>query len=270
MANYWHKQTKEPQFKDLFWDKPESKLHAGKLLIIGGNAHSFSAPATAYQAAVKAGVGATTILLPEALKASIGPVFEGGEFAPSNKSGSFSKQALANWLDLANWADSVLIAGDLGRNSETAITLERFMTTHSGLVSLVGDAVDYFSINPIKLLERPNTVLTLGFAQLQKLGMHARLTEAFTYDMPIAKLAENLHTLTTLYPVTIIIKHNHTFFVAENGEISTTPVTPSENLWRVATAASVAVWTLQNPSKIFAASSCAVYELSQRNNASGS
>ncbi len=262
-TKYWQKQGKEPLYKELFWDKPENKQLAGKLLVIGGNAHGFAAPASAYQAAINFGVGVVKVLLPDSLKKAVGPILENGEYAPSNKSGSFSKNSLAEWLDFAHWSDGVLLPGDMGRNSETSIVLEQFLVKYSGQITITQDALDYFTQSPLKLLERTDTTIVANFAQLQKIAMHAHFIKAFTFDMPIAAMVENLHLLSTLHPAAIVIKHNNTFFVAHGGDVCTTHVDPSENFWRIASAASASVWTLQNPSKIFAALSSAVFELNQ-------
>ncbi|MBI1856731.1 hypothetical protein HY003_03405 [Candidatus Saccharibacteria bacterium] len=126
---YWHKQTMDaPLFPDLQWSRPEHKKHAGKLLIIGGNLHGFAAPAEAYIEANRAGVGLTRVLLPDAVKKIAGNILETVDYAPSTPSGSFSRQALADFIEQSAWADSVLLVGDFGRNSETAILLEKFMS----------------------------------------------------------------------------------------------------------------------------------------------
>ncbi|MGC1176527.1 MAG: hypothetical protein WA843_00490, partial [Candidatus Saccharimonadales bacterium] len=66
---YWHKQTAaRPLFPDLLWSRPEHKAHAGKLLIVGGNAHGFAAPAEAYSQSQRAGVGVARALLPQPVK----------------------------------------------------------------------------------------------------------------------------------------------------------------------------------------------------------
>lgn len=262
-ANYWHKQGNEPLYKDLLWDKPENKQHAGKLLIIGGNLHSFAAPGAAYQAAQKAGMGTGKVLLPDALKKTVGGFLENGEFASSNKSGSFSRKALSDWLDFAMWADGVLIPGDMGRNSETAVVLEQFIQKYSGQITITQDALDYFTAKPDSLLQRPETTLVTSFAQLQKLSIGSRFIHAFTYDMPVASMAENLHVFTTMHTVNIMIRHNGILYVARDGEIATTKVTPGEATWRVETTAHAAVWALQNPSKVFAALATTAYELAK-------
>src|SRR2546421_5249379 len=114
---YWHKQTAEQAlFPDLLWSRPETKKFAGKLLIVGGNAHSFVAPATAYTESTAAGAGTARVLLPDHLQKTVGKLFPAADFAASTPSGGFSQKALAELLELSNWSDGVLLAGDLGRN----------------------------------------------------------------------------------------------------------------------------------------------------------
>src|SRR6185369_8603868 len=126
--DYWLRQEAgKPLFPELEWSRPENRSQAGKLLIIGGNLHGFAAPAEAYAEATKAGIGTARVLLPDAVQKIVGRFLENGEFAPSTPSGSFSQKALNEWLIHSSWADGVLLAGDLGRNSETAIVLEKFL-----------------------------------------------------------------------------------------------------------------------------------------------
>lgn len=260
-ATYWLKQTKaKPLFPDLIWDKPETKAHAGKLLIIGGNAHSFAAVAAAFQTSGQAGAGTVKALLPDVLKKTIGSVLENGEFAPSNKSGSFGKHALAEWLSFAGWSDGTLLPGDLGRNSETAIVLESLLKKYNGILTITRDALDYYTANPLPLLSRNETIIVASFAQLQKIMTSARSTRHITFDMPVASLVEILHTFTTIYPAAVVLRHNGLLFVAKDGEVSTTKTEVSENFWRVETASRVTVWAIQNPSKLFAAATTAIYD----------
>ncbi len=125
---YWHKQpVGKLLFPELEWSRPENKQFAGKLLIVGGNLHGFAAPAEAYAAAAKAGIGTAHVLLPDAIQKVVGHFIENGEFAASTPSGSFSQKALIELLEWCRWSDGVLFAGDLGRNSETAILVEKFL-----------------------------------------------------------------------------------------------------------------------------------------------
>lgn len=251
---YWHRQTtKEPLFPDLLWSRPENRAQAGKLLIVGGNAHGFSAAGEAYSEAVKAGIGTARVLLPDSLQKTVGRVFEAGEYAPSTPSGSFSQRALAELLPMSQWADGTLLAGDFGRNSETAILLEQLITKYTGQLTLTQDAADYFTKSPIKLLIRPETLLVISFAQLQKLASSARFHSAFTFDMDFLRLVDLLHEFTSINQTHIIVKHLETIFVAASGQVSTTKLEQNPEVWRIKTAASTSTWWLQNPTKPFEA-----------------
>ncbi len=254
MHDYWHRQTAEaPLYPDLVWSRPENKAAAGKLLIVGGNAQGFAAAGEAYAEASKAGIGTARVLLPDSLQKTVGRVLEAGEYAPSTPSGSFAKQALTELLAMAEWADGVLLAGDLGRNSETAILLEQFVGKYAGQLTLTKDAVDYFTKAPQALLEREGTLLVLSFAQLQKLAMSAHFTTAYRFDMDFLRLVEALHEFTTRYPTAIIVKYLQTIFVAVGGQVSSTKLAEDQDIWRVRTAAHASVWWLQNRTKTFGA-----------------
>ena len=250
--NYWLRQTAGTLlFPDLEWSKPENKKLAGKLLIVGGNLHGFSAPAQAFSKATEAGIGTTRVLLPDSIQKVVGAFIPDAEYGPSTPSGSFAQKSVDTWLDSAAWADGVLLAGDFGRNSETAIVLEKFVHKFQGFITLVKDAVDYFISVPQPVLTRPNTTLVLDYAQLQKLAINARFTQAFTSDMDLFLMVEVLHEFTTTYPAAIITKQHDTLIVAVNGQVSSTRIGKNMDTWRVSTAAHTAVWWLQHPNKQF-------------------
>lgn len=251
---FWFRQTKDkPLFPDLLWSRPENKAYAGKLLIIGGNAQGFSAAAEAYQYAAKAGIGTARVALPDVLQKTIGKVFEAGEFVPSTPSGSFAQSALAELLAMSNWADGVLLAGELGRNSETAILLEKFVQKYSGNLTITKDAVDYFMPNPSSIVMRPDTTFVLSLAQLQKLASNAHFLMPFTFEMDMLRFVEALHSFTDEFQLNIIAKHLDTIFVSTRGSVSSTRLTEDTPIWRLKTAASAAVWSLQNPTRTFEA-----------------
>lgn len=258
-SDYWLTQTKDkPLFPELEWSRPENRAFAGKLLIAGGNAHGFAAPAEAYAAAVKAGIGTARVVLPDALQKTVGRVLENGEFAPSTPSGSFSQKALGELLAYSGWADAVLFAGDLGRNSETAILMEKFLAKSPLAATLTKDAVDYATSAPHTVLNRPNTLLVLSLSQLQRLGTAAKATTPISFSMDLLRLVGWLHEFTTQHQPHIIVKHLNNLLVAVNGQVSSTLLNEDKQIWRVETAAKAAVWWLQNPSKPFEAITTAI------------
>lgn len=259
MDTYWHKQTKdEPLFGELLWSRPENRLHAGKLLVLGGNAHGFSAPATIYNEAGKAGVGTCRVLLPEALHKTVSHVFPAAEYAASTAtSGSFARGALAEWLSQSAWADGVVLAGDMGRNSETAILIESYLGKYGGQLTLVNDAVDYAIDSPELFLGRQNTTLIATIAQLQKLATAAKFPTAITSNMALLQLADVLYSFTQQHQANIVTYHDNVIVIAVNGQVSSTR-NHSANLSAIA--AHAAVWWLQNPAKPFEALTTSLLE----------
>lgn len=260
---YWHKQQDKPLFPDLLWSRPENRAHAGKLLIIGGHAYNLNAPAAAYTAALAEGAGAIRTILPDKVKAQLKALHRDNldmEFAPSTPSGSFAAQSLTDMIDASLWADGVLLAGDLGKNSETAVTLEKFVSKTALPLVLTKDAADYFTESPDSLVQRGNLCLVVSIAQLQKLATSLKFRTPITYDMNLATFVEALHDLTETFGIHIIVKHHDTLFVAAKGKISTTGHPAAIDIpWRVTTAAACAVWWMQNPNKPFEALTTAVH-----------
>lgn len=258
MHDYWHKQGSEPLFANLVWSRPETKHSAGKLLIIGGHAQSFAAPAEAFVAADNAGIGVARVLLPDSLVRTVSKLFPAAEFAPSNPSGGFKITALAELLAASLWADGVLLAGDLGRNSETIAMLENFAGKYDGPLVITKDAADAFCEQPASLVERSATTLVISTAQLQRLATSLSAPRAFTSDFGLVQAADWLreftNTHTNLY---VITQHQGNFIVAVEGQVSTTP-TGEEKVWRTKTAATAATWWLQTPDKPFEALTTAI------------
>lgn len=256
---YWHKQTKTtPLFPSLEWSRPENKLHAGKLLIVGGSAHGFASPAEAYAESNRAGIGTARAFLPNAIQKMVGIIIDGANFGPSTPSGSFSQRALGDLLDEAMWADAVLAAGDFGRNSETAILLEKFLGKYPHAVTLTKDAVDYCVAVPHSILKREETLLVLSLSQLQRLAVSSQFEQPITFSMDLLRLVDWLHEFTVRFRPFIVVKHLDTIFVAVNGEVSSTKISKEIPIWRLKAAAHASVWWTQNPSKPFDAITTAV------------
>ncbi|MCA9323843.1 hypothetical protein KC992_01945 [Candidatus Saccharibacteria bacterium] len=255
---YWQKQTSEPLFPDIFWSRPESKMGAGKILIIGGNAHRFGAPGIAYAASEKTGAGSVRVLLPDAIRKIVKGMLPDADFAPSTPSGSFAKNALSELLTNAQWSDGVLLAGDFGRNSETAIVLESFVEKYRGVLTITQDAADYFKETPLTIIDRENTIVVVSLAQLQKIFISTPSITPIVSSMSSIQLAEALHYYTKEHPACIVTKHNDLIFVAASGQVSTTKHT--ERLWRVETSGKIAVFAMQNPQKIFEAATTSLLD----------
>jgi len=254
----WLKQTPDkPLFPDLLWSRPQNRRQAGKLLIVGGNSFGLAAPAAAYASAMAAGAGAVRVLLPEATKKSLGKGFLEADFAPSTPSGSFSRQALSALLEATEWADGVLLAGDFGRNSETAILLEKFSQKYTGQLTFASDSLDYFLANDA-MTSRRHSVMVINLGRLQKLAKHNRPQTPILHSMNLHELVTTLADWANSSPAAFITKHADNFIVAVNGKVSSTPVKEESN-WQVDLATDANVWWMQNPQKLFEALTTAVY-----------
>jgi hypothetical protein len=256
----WLKQTSNKSlFPDLLWSKPENRQHAGKLLIVGGNKFAVAAPGVAYTAAVKAGAGAVRALLPDATKKMIGKIFPEAEFAPSTPSGSFSREALDQLAESAEWADGVLLAGDFGRNSETAIFLDSFATKYKGQLTVAQDGLDYFLNSKSLLFSRPNTLAVINFGKLQKLATNNRPQPPIKFSMNLRQLVEVLQEWMAQTKISLITNHADQFVVATQGKISTTPM-PQDLNWQTELAAFASIWLMQQPNKSFEAVTTAIFD----------
>lgn len=249
--DYWRKQTDTPLFPDIAWARPEQKTKAGKLAIVGGHAHSFAATAESYVTAIQAGAGQVRVIVPDALKKLIPAQATDMVFVGSNPSGGFSKKAESELRAAAQWADGMLLIGDCGRNSETAMLYESLLKNTTTQITITRDAVDLLKNSAGAMLERENTLLVISIAQLQKLFQAVYYPKIITLSMQLSTLVETLHKFTMTYPVTITVLHNENLLVANNGQVSSTPWVEAMMIWRGSVATKASVYLLWSPNKPF-------------------
>lgn len=247
---YWQQQNPDqPLFSDLAWSKPENRLHAGKLGIVGGNKLGFAGVAEAYGQALKTGAGQVRVLLPDILKKALPATMTDAIYGPTNPSGSLTKDAQTSLMTLAGWSDQILLIGDAGRSSETAILYEQFLGDYSGPLTITRDAIDLVKNNAQAIVDRPQTLVIASFAQLQKIFQTIYYPKVLTFSMQLTNLVDALHKFTITYPVTIAVLHKDTFIVASAGQVVTTPWSDPMLIWRGVVAAKAATYWLWNPLK---------------------
>ncbi len=247
---YWRQQSAEkPLFPDIEWNKPERRDLAGRLAIIGGNKLGFTAPAEAYEVALQTGVGEVRALLPDVLRKSIPRTITDTIFAPTNPSGSLARDALNEMRVLGEWASGVLLIGDAGRNSETALVYDDFITSYNGQLTITRDAIDLVKNNAALLVERPDTMIIASFAQVQKLFQNVYYPKILTFSMHLGQLVEALHKFTITYPVTIVTLHRETVIIASQGQVVTAAWDTPMAIWRGTTATRAASYWLWSPTK---------------------
>jgi hypothetical protein len=250
--DYWQKQNDKPLFAEIEWNKPEQKSFAGKLAIVGGNKLSFAATARNFATAENYGVGEVKAIVPDALKKML-PTSADIILAPSNPSGGLGSAASGALQSAGNWSDCTVLIGDLGKNSETAVVIEDFVTHSGGKLVITRDSIDLVATNPSALLERANTILIASFAQLQKLFKNSYYTKILTFSMTLTNFVDALHKFTITYPVAIATVHNDTFVVAFGGTVTTTPLSKTTytplTIWGGEVAVKAALYYIWNPTK---------------------
>lgn len=257
--SYWHKQTAEkPLYPDIEWSKPEMRSHAGHLGIIGGNKLGFAGVAEGYSGALAAGVGEVRVLLPDVLKKTIPPTITDTLFGATNPSGGLARPAIIEMQTLGAWADGVLMIGDAGRNSETAILYEDFLHDYDGPLTLTRDAVDLIKNSSQAIAERPDTLLVLSFAQLQKLFQSVYYPKILTFSMQLTSLVEAVHKFTISYPVAIMVLHKDYLIVAYGGKVTTTEWQNPMAIWRGSVAARAASYWLWNRGAVLEAATASI------------
>jgi len=250
MHDYWkQQQPTKPLFPDIEWSKPERRTSRGRLGIIGGNKLGFAGVAESYSTALNTGAGEVRVLLPDCLRKSIPASMTDVIFAPCNPSGSLSRDALPDLTALGTWASCLLLAGDAGRNSETAIAYSDLIRNYTGQLVITRDAIDLVKNDSEALVNRPNTTLIVSFAQLQKIFQAVYYPKMLTFSMQLLQLVEALHKFTVTYPVTIAVLHRDTLIVAHDGQVVTTKWETPLAIWRGITAARAATYLMWTPSQ---------------------
>lgn len=253
--DYWQKQLPHtPLFPDIAWQKPERKALAGKLLTIGGSAQGFAAVAGAYESATQAGAGECRVLLPDALKKAVDMAAYDCVFVPTNHSGGISRDALGQLIAAAEWADAVLLIGDAGRNSETAIVYEQLLASspHT-LMCVTRDAVDLLKASWPACLARGTTILVVTLAQLQKIFQSVYYPKTILFSMQLTHLVEALHKFTITYPATIVVFHQNQLVTAQAGHVTSSPWEDPMLIWRGHIAARAIVYAMQHKQHVLQA-----------------
>lgn len=250
--DYWTKQEEnKPLYEEVLWNKPEQKSKAGKLLIIGGSAHGFRSVVNAYQTAIESGAGQVKVVLPDKLKKQLPPDFADGIFLPSNDSGGFSLNGLEELMGASGWADVILMIGDTGMNSETAVLHQKLLAEAEKPIIATRDAVDLLLEDAEKTANMKNLNLIMTFAQTQKLFQKVFYPKVLTFSMNLFNLVECLHKFTITYPICITTYHQGNLITAYDGKVATQK-SPNGQFKIIsgeiaAKSATFGLWTHDNP-----------------------
>lgn len=260
--SYWRKQSR-PLFDDLIWNIPEQKT--GSITVVGGNNQSFSAIVRISEfLSSNFPFKNVSTLLPDALRSQLPPL---GNllFAPSTSSGSFAKSGeLDRFFAAANFN---LIAGDLSKNSATAIAITDAIahTLDQEPIQpllLTRDAVDLLAPTAGQILTHPQLFLVASMVQLQKVFRAVYYPKMIMLSQPLIPVIETLHKFTLTYPTTILTFHQDNIIVANHGEVTSTHIVDTEyspiSLWSGQLAARITALNLFNPHKNLEATTAAI------------
>lgn len=243
------RQADQPLYPKILWNRPISRATAGRLLLIGGHKTGLAKLQASYQIAGAAGIGALTILAPDSLRPMLGTIHD-IQFAPSTPSGSIAKSALGQIQSAASYADATVLGLDSSNNSETIITLERFIEDYHQPLILVDDGLDLIAQAPDALSGRPKTMAILTMQQLFKLAGKLELPLTIRPDSGqtgkvdiLAELWELLKIDLALIGPEIIIR------VGDQTSITTLPKQPTNLL--TASYGILSDFYTQNPSATY-------------------
>lgn len=252
--SYWQKQGDEPLFSELEWNKPERRDHAGKILILGGHLHALGAPAEAFEAIKGVSPGRVELALPSATKRLLGNTLPEANFLPSTQSGELSIEAKNELFALVHAADTALLVGDTGRNSQTTQLLEELINNIIGQCIITRDSLDVLTEQSNLLLGQQNITIVASFAQLQKITQKSGEEIPLTYKMSLEQIVRYLHNFSEKHPASIASLHNGQLIVASGGRVSTTKLLFDEKTdqkWRTAFSSIASCYQTWYPNKPF-------------------
>ena len=162
------RQTTEPLFPKVLYNRPITRSGGGRLLIVGGHSGEFSLPTAIHQFAVAAGIGEATAIMPDKLAKFLGGA-PGTAFAPSTPSGSLAREALGRILELSEEADAIAIGASLSNNSVTAMLTERLVTEAQRPVIIFDEGLVALRQNITSITGNTNALLIVTMAEVFKL-----------------------------------------------------------------------------------------------------
>jgi len=254
----WLKQTvANPLYDNLLWSRPENKLHSGKVVVIGGNSHSFAKTVNSYQLLIKAGLGQVTVMLPKPISKIIGHISSDLIFCPSTDSGSFSSQSLDNFLDYSDFSDGIFLSGELSNNSETLIVIEKLIERITKSIILSDDSIDLALQLNEHILSRDNMIYVGDLGKIQKLLTKFKSTNAITSSISLSDLVRLTQIFSSKTPISLVTIHDGYVVVAKNGQVSTTQIDKHEFVDITKLVHHCVCWVIQYPEDKFKALSCA-------------
>jgi hypothetical protein len=254
----WLKQTISlPLYENLLWSRPENKQYAGKVVVIGGNLHSFAKTVNSYQLLLKAGLGQVTVLLPKPIQKIIGNISTDLVFCPSTDSGSFGSESLDSLMDYSSLSNGVFLSGELSSNSETLIVFEKLISLVSKPVIVTDDSIDLLLHFDLSQVNRPNMIYVGGLDKIQKLAIKLKSSNPITSSLALSNLVEIVQKLSLDNKLSLVTIYQGYVVIANAGKVSTTKIEDENNEDIFKLVHYCVAWVIQNSGSVFEALNCA-------------
>jgi NAD(P)H-hydrate repair Nnr-like enzyme with NAD(P)H-hydrate dehydratase domain len=254
------KQTTEPLFPKLLWNRPVSKSGAGRLLVIGGHRDEFNDIQAVYQLALAGGIGAVHVVMPDSLRKLLGDVPD-MSFVPASPSGSLSKSSLGEILHLAQDYDAIALGANLSNNSESAILAESILNKYSGPLIAFDECLRALKHQIAALTDRPHTLIVASMTEIFGIANNMHLPLNIKDGGAINKLEIMEEVAEQGSADYLLIGRD--MVVSSEQKLSLTTAVSSMNFFANASMAIASVFWTQNPSKPFEALTTAAYVLQQ-------
>lgn len=189
MNNWITQDPKNPLYPNLIWSKPENVSTLGNILLIGGNQYDFKNLATIYTSLSSLRIKNIKLVLPNILKKTLRLDSTIAEYLDSTPSGSLARKGLDNLLAFSSWADLIIIGGDLGKNAETRLLIEEFVSKNSKPLIYTQDS--YF-INP-----KANNL----FVHINSLSYHQKFFNDIKSERFIKQKASLIQTIQSFHEI---------------------------------------------------------------------
>jgi NAD(P)H-hydrate repair Nnr-like enzyme with NAD(P)H-hydrate dehydratase domain len=255
------KQSQEPLYPQILWNRPLSRHSAGRILLVGGHSGGFSVLQAFYQLALAGGIGQCQLVLPDSLR----PILAGTPdsiFVPSGPSGSLAKAALAAVLDLAHDFDTCVIGPDLSQNSETTVLVESLLEHLERPVVLVGDGLVVGRHQPARLMDKAGRLIIATPKEVLDLAGKRDLALPIKYaDSALNKLA--IMETVSRHSRADWVMVGRELITASKGQLSLTNTVSEMDFFQPTIAALAAVFWTQQPGKPFEALTTAAFILRQ-------
>jgi ADP-dependent NAD(P)H-hydrate dehydratase / NAD(P)H-hydrate epimerase len=257
----YQKQTQQPLFADILWNRPINRAAAGTLLIVGGHSRDFSLVQSFYQTAIASGIGRCRVILPDSLRSLLAGTPD-TVFVPGNASGALAREALGLIVQMAEEAQAVAIGVNLSSSSETTVLVEALLEKLTIPIILHDEGLNVIKHHPQVATSRADCLIIANMQQVFKLSGWLGLPIAIRTEGGVVNKVEIMAELAQAGRCNYLLSGRDMITAAEN-QISLTATVSAMDFFQSATYGAASVFWAQNRQRPFAGLTTAAYVLAQ-------